>query len=217
MIRLTICGARRSVASPGPSAATRRSSARRATARFSVTPGTWVAIAKPLEAGFWRLVKGADLPLPIVQRLVRSADGARVTTADFAWGENILVFVDGYRWHGSDTAQAEQDQRRRSTLAEEGRLVLEFAYEDIVSDREGTVAAIRALIQGERAEWKRDGGSIVVAGTEVPAISVDEEAMIVTVAAPVGQWQASRAGWRRALAGHRLLARAGFAVRREVT
>jgi hypothetical protein len=27
-----------------------------------------------LEAGFWRLVKGADLPLPVVQRLVRSAE-----------------------------------------------------------------------------------------------------------------------------------------------
>jgi hypothetical protein len=166
-----------------------------------------------LETAFWRLAKEADLALPVVQRLVRSSDGRRITTADFAWGD-VLVFVDGYAWHGADAEQAVEDQARRSALAHEGKLVLEFAYEDVVDGAAETITAIRSVVRGEFETATAAGAqALEIGGRVVPVASHDLEARLVVRSTAVTSWT-DRSAWRSWLEENRLLAAAGLSVAR---
>jgi hypothetical protein len=85
-----------------------------------------------LERRFLKLVRRADLSMPIAQAVHRDG-GRHVARVDFLFQEqNLVVEVSGGRGHSTAFDRA-RDARRRNHLQQLGRTVLEFTYEDVTA------------------------------------------------------------------------------------
>ena len=84
-----------------------------------------------LEREFLRVLSGAGLPLPVVQRRIR-AKGGFVARVDCCYDSQLLcIEVKGHRSH-STQAQLTADARRENALVLAGYRVMSFTYDDVV-------------------------------------------------------------------------------------
>ena len=80
------------------------------------------------------------------QHVVRTAAGRWIGRVDFAWPSvRLVVETDGFAFH-ADRATYRKDRRRGNALVLAGWRVLRFSWEDVVSQPEQVVAAVRALL-----------------------------------------------------------------------
>lgn len=98
-----------------------------------------------LERRFMRLLRDADLELPISQATVPwLSPWERV---DFAYPDHRLaVEVDGAAFH-LDQEAWERDRRRDQAAAAAGWQVLRFTWRQVVRDEVGTIATLRAVLE----------------------------------------------------------------------
>jgi hypothetical protein len=96
-----------------------------------------------LERRFLRLMRRTGLPRPNPQ-IVHRKDGKHVARVDFLFEEqNLVVEVSGGRGHSTASDRA-KDARRRNTLQQMGRTVLEFTYEDVMEREAYVVETLKA-------------------------------------------------------------------------
>lgn len=94
-----------------------------------------------LERELLALLSRSGVPLPECQTRVRHK-GAFVGRVDFIYPElHIVIEVSGHRTH-STRAQRASDARRRNGLQAAGLQVLEFTFDDVVTDPDYVVASI---------------------------------------------------------------------------
>jgi hypothetical protein len=121
--------------------------ARRGAARLKrlVDSPVFVLTDSELERLFLPIARRAGLPLPITQR---HASGHRV---DFHWPElNLVVEVDGLRYHRTATQQLE-DRRRDQDHTVAGRTQLRFAYAQVEYEPDHVLRTLRAVGRRLRA------------------------------------------------------------------
>jgi very-short-patch-repair endonuclease len=100
-----------------------------------------------LERAFLALVRRAELPRPICQRVYRR-DGKTVARVDFDFAPRpVVAEVSGQRGHASDPERA-KDARRRNELQALGLVVLEFTYGDIERRSSYVLATLRRHLTG---------------------------------------------------------------------
>jgi hypothetical protein len=107
-----------------------------------------------LEATFIEILEEFEVPLPICQRRI-ARSGAFVARVDFAYVDAPLVIeVLGFTHHSSEQ-QLAADAARRNALQVEGRVVLEFVYDDLVRRPASVAASVhearRALLDRRHA------------------------------------------------------------------
>lgn len=87
-----------------------------------------------LESIVFRLLRGVGFPLP--QRQVAVQFGARRGRVDFFYPEaNLVIEVDGRRWHAGRRPEI-RDRRRDHSLVLGRQRVLRFTWEDVVHEPE---------------------------------------------------------------------------------
>ena len=94
-----------------------------------------------LEREFLRVLEAAGAPAPMCQERIQ-AQGSFVGRVDFSDPElGIVIEVSGHAWHHT-RAQRDADTKRRRRLTLEGKLVLEFTYDDVVARPEAMVTEV---------------------------------------------------------------------------
>jgi len=102
-----------------------------------------------LEREFLKVLAAAGLRLPRCQRRIQRR-GAFVARVDFAYDDlGIVIEVSGHTRHSTRRQQA-ADARRRNELALAGFLVVEFTYDDLVSDPAYVVARMLEILADRR-------------------------------------------------------------------
>lgn len=102
-----------------------------------------------LERELLRLLGGAGLPVPVVQRVIRRR-GAFVARVDFAYPDlGIVIEALGYASHSSRRAQSE-DLARASRLGLMGFTVHQFTYDHIVRDPSWVVSVVTEALEQAR-------------------------------------------------------------------
>lgn len=98
-----------------------------------------------LEHRFLELLEQDRLPLPVVQRRVRSR-GAFVGRVDTLYESERLIFeLEGHKDHSSQD-QRDNDERRRTALTLAGFDVTVFTYVQVVGDPGYVTATVRQLL-----------------------------------------------------------------------
>lgn len=101
-----------------------------------------------LETMFATLIRRSRLPIPIAQYVVGDDEGRAVARVDFAYPDRRLaVELDGYRYHHGRRIW-QRDIHRRSALAAMGWRVMHFSYDDVKSQPDGVVLALRRALAG---------------------------------------------------------------------
>ena len=99
-----------------------------------------------LERRYLELAAAAGLPTPETQRHVGSVDG-RLIRVDCYYSEaDMVVELLGYRWHRSKS-QMSRDAARVNRMTLDGRLVLQFTYEQVTLSPE---VVIGSVVEGRR-------------------------------------------------------------------
>lgn len=102
----------------------------------------------PLETRVLRLLRRSGLPPPVRQHEVRTREGRR-RYLDFAWPSiKLAVEADGYRWHSSRSAWA-QDRKRLRELADLGWDVVSVTHDDLA--RPGEFLRVLRRAHGRRS------------------------------------------------------------------
>ena len=83
-----------------------------------------------LERRYLELAAGAGLPPPQTQRHVGRVDGRLIRVDCYYPEADMVVELLGYRWHRSKS-QIARDAERVNRLTLDGRLVLQFTYEQV--------------------------------------------------------------------------------------
>ena len=94
-----------------------------------------------LERRFLELVAEAGLPMPETQRHLGKVDGRLIRVDCYFPDVDMVVELLGYRWHRSN-AQMNRDTARVNRLTMDGRLVLQFTYEQITLAPEVAIASV---------------------------------------------------------------------------
>ena len=94
-----------------------------------------------LERRFLELVAEAGLPIPETQRHLGKVDGRIIRVDCYYPDVDMVIELLGYRWHRS-TSQMNRDTARVNRLTMDGRLVLQFTYEQITLAPEVAVASV---------------------------------------------------------------------------
>jgi len=100
-----------------------------------------------LERRYLELTAAAGLPAPDTQRHLGRVDGRLIRVDCYYRDVDLVVELLGYRWHRSK-AQMQRDAARVNRLTLDGRMVLQFTYEQVTLGPQvvvGTVAEGRAL------------------------------------------------------------------------
>jgi hypothetical protein len=101
-----------------------------------------------LEASFLALTRGAGLPDPSTNVVVAGVP------VDAHWPQyNLVVEVDGWRWHRSRRS-FEEDRRRTNRLQLAGLTVLRFTDTQVDTDPQGVAAEIRCAIADAAASGR---------------------------------------------------------------
>lgn len=83
-----------------------------------------------LERRYLELAASAGLPPPMTQRHLGRVDGRLIRVDCYYADADLVVELLGYRWHRS-RAQIASDTARANRLTLDGRLVLQFTYEQV--------------------------------------------------------------------------------------
>lgn len=95
-----------------------------------------------LERELLRVLDGAGVPRPAIQRVVR-AKGRFAARVDFLYeAEKIVIEVMGHRWH-APRERLQADAERVAMLQLEGHLVIPVTYDQLVSDPDSVVELVR--------------------------------------------------------------------------
>jgi hypothetical protein len=101
-----------------------------------------------LEAALLALTRGAGLPDPATNVVVAGVP------VDAHWPQyNLVVEVDGWRWHRSRRS-FEEDRRRTNRLQLAGLTVLRFTDTQVDTDPQGVAAEIRRAIADAAASGR---------------------------------------------------------------
>lgn len=95
-----------------------------------------------LERRFLELVAAARLPKPEVQRHLGRVDGRLVRVDCYYPDVDLVIEFLGYRWHRS-RSQSTRDAQRLNRLQMDGRMALQFTYDQVTSDPAGVIATVR--------------------------------------------------------------------------
>ncbi len=94
-----------------------------------------------LERRYLQLTASAGLPRPQTQRHLGRVDGRLIRVDCYYADCDIVVELLGYRWHRS-RAQLRRDAERVNRLTLDGRLVLQFTYDQITLGPEVVLATV---------------------------------------------------------------------------
>lgn len=94
-----------------------------------------------LERRYLELTAGAGLPRPEVQRHLGRVDGRLIRVDCFYADADLVVELLGYRWHRS-RSQMTRDAERVNRLQLDGRLVLQFTYDQVTLGPDAVLATV---------------------------------------------------------------------------
>jgi hypothetical protein len=98
-----------------------------------------------LERRFLELCGRAMLPRPSTQQVLTRA-GDRLVRVDCRFpGTRVVVELLGYRWHRTK-AQMSRDAERQNALVLDGFLPIQFTYDQVTLDPDGTVDTVRRTL-----------------------------------------------------------------------
>lgn len=101
----------------------------------------------PLERSLLKIVRQAELPMPILQAVQRAPDGRHIARVDFLFEDvQLVVEVSGRRGHTSDAERA-KDARRRNELQDLGLTVVEYAASQVWEDEAWVRADLRRRLR----------------------------------------------------------------------
>ena len=107
-------------------------------------------LASFLEREFFQRLDAAGIQAPTLQGIHRLPDG-RITVADAVYADpDISVYLDGRQYHSQSVDRIRADLHRRNQLEHNGRLVLEFTYNDVMHDFD---AWLLCYAMHSRAPW----------------------------------------------------------------
>jgi very-short-patch-repair endonuclease len=87
--------------------------------------------ATVMETRFFRLLRGARLPLPVRQPRINDDTGNEVARVDFAYPDlKIAIEADSYRWHADPTA-LQHDREQTNALLTLDWIPLRFTWTDM--------------------------------------------------------------------------------------
>lgn len=95
-----------------------------------------------LERRFLELLAAAKLPRPEVQRHLGRVDGRMIRVDCYYPDADLVIELLGYRWHRG-RAQGTRDAQRLNRLQMDGRLALQFTYDQVTSDPADVVCTVR--------------------------------------------------------------------------
>lgn len=85
--------------------------------------------ASPFSRQVAESIHAAGLPYPYIEEEIRSSDGRRLARVDLSFDEAVLIFLDGFAYHGRRRAQTNRDRQQRQVLRSAGYVVLEFTWD----------------------------------------------------------------------------------------
>ena len=94
-----------------------------------------------LERRYLQLTAAAGLPRPETQRHLGRADGRLIRVDCYYPDADLVVELLGYRWHRTRT-QMQRDAERVNRLSLDGRLVLQFTYDQVTLGPQIVVATV---------------------------------------------------------------------------
>ncbi len=98
-----------------------------------------------LERRFLELCGRALLPRPLTQQVLTRA-GDRLVRVDCRFpGTRVVVELLGYRWHRTKS-QMSRDAERLNALVLDGFLPIQFTYDQVTLDPDGTVDTVRRTL-----------------------------------------------------------------------
>ncbi len=93
---------------------------------------------RPAASPFSRDVAGSlharGLPYPKLEEEIRASTGELIARVDLSFDVAVLMFLDGFRYHGQRRRQTNRDRRQRQVLRSMGFTVLEFTYDQWLRD-----------------------------------------------------------------------------------
>ena len=85
------------------------------------------------------------LPRPLTQQVLTRA-GDRLVRVDCRFpGSPVIVELLGYRWHRTK-AQMSRDAERQNALILDGFLPIQFTYDQVTLDPNGTIDTVRRTL-----------------------------------------------------------------------
>lgn len=99
-----------------------------------------------LERRYLELAAHAGLPAPETQRHVGQVDGRLIRVDCYYPEADMVVELLGYRWHRSKS-QMSRDAARVNRMTLDGRLVLQFTYEQVTLSPE---VVLGSVVEGRR-------------------------------------------------------------------
>jgi hypothetical protein len=98
-----------------------------------------------LERRFLELCGRAMLPRPATQQVL-TRTGDRLVRVDCRFpGTRVVVELLGYRWHRTK-AQMSRDAERQNALILDGLLPIQFTYDQVTLDPDGTIDTVRRTL-----------------------------------------------------------------------
>ena len=98
-----------------------------------------------LERRFLELCGRAMLPRPATQQVL-TRTGDRLVRVDCRFpGTRVVVELLGYRWHRTK-AQMSRDAERQNALILDGLLPVQFTYDQVTLDPDGTIDTVRRTL-----------------------------------------------------------------------
>jgi hypothetical protein len=163
-------------------------------------------LASFLEREFFQRLDAAGIQPPTLQGIHRLPDG-RITVADALYASpDISVYLDGREYHSQSEERIRADLHRRNQLEQQGRLVLEFTYNDVMDRFDEVAAVLREALEAgaDRTPTDRPEVGLVVTASDPETrrldVSVNARAWVQTEAARQRHLTAANAarlaGWR---------------------
>jgi very-short-patch-repair endonuclease len=163
-------------------------------------------LASFLEREFFERLEAAGIQAPTLQGIHRLPDG-RITVADAVYADpDISVYLDGREYHSQSVERIRADLHRRNQLEQQGQLVLEFTYSDVLERFDDVAASLREALQAgaDRTPTNLPPNGLVVTASDLNArrldLTVNAYAWVRTEAARQQHLNAANAarlaGWR---------------------
>ena len=137
-------------------------------------------LASFLEREFFQRLEAAGIQAPTLQGIHRLPDGG-ITVADALYADpDISVYLDGREYHSQSVERIRADLHRRNQLEQQGRLVLEFTYNDVLKHFDDVAALMRDALEGgvdrTPAAVPQDGPSVMASDLEGGRLEVAVDA-----------------------------------------
>ncbi len=80
------------------------------------------------------MLSSAGLPYPRMEEDIHDLTGGHVARVDLSFDVPLLVFLDGFAYHGQRRRQTNRDRQQRQQLRSMGFIVLEFTWDQFRND-----------------------------------------------------------------------------------